>query len=504
MLQQTSPISFPSERTKQLLLTKFHHSLFQTRNYGIANKKVFSLFSHLLSEESNFSSNGSIQSFTTYNSFIALKTIYLEENRPENLLSSYLEIDLMEKIKMELSDNAHEILKVVAYRNIPLALHRNIRVIEILYERTLSFYYPLIIKECPFMQEDDEEPEIEDNYFHKVFDFVKNRFSLFQGNILHELNCKYGEFKMDVSPTLCRAKIHVFFKQHVARRFFYELVPYLDQYVMKHYQHFSLEKIWCEYLLSSFFRILGNEKKALEKLETIYDLFQRIYGPEQLENSDILLSLSNIVALKNQELALEHMEKAVRLRLKYLGPDHLKVAYAYMQLGSLLLAMKFLDRAMVYFEKALKGFEKHYTEDYPWDSLGYTLFSLGNIHFEKKNLNAACFYFKASWRAYNNFIIPNDIMVVTILGILNKICGEKGNFVEGYIYLMQGLKIIKHGFGIESEKYKGMKKNIKGQNKTFEILRMVKTAWALDKNLRKTKVFKRKEIISDILTKFSF
>ena len=503
MQQNPLTISFPSERTKQLLLHKQHQILFGSRNYGITNKKVFSLFSHLLSEESNNAMyNGS--SITTYNSFIAMKTIYLEENRPEILLSSYLEIDLMEKVKNELDQNSHEILKVLAYRNIPLPLHRNIRVIEILYERTLSFYYPIIANECPLIREGDAELEINENHFHKVFDFIKHRLNLFQGNTLHEFNCKYGEFRMDVSATICRAKINVFYKQHVAKRFFIELVPYLDQYVKKNYKHFSLEKIWSEYMLASFFKILSDDKKVLEKLETIYDMFQRIYGPEQLENSDILISLSSIVAVKNQELALEYLEKALKLRLKYLGPDHLKVAYAYMQLGSMLLGMRLLDRAMVQFEKALKGFGKHYSEDYPWDSLGYTLFSLGNIHFEQKNLDSSLFYFKASWRVYNNFIIPNDIMVVTILGILNKICKEKGDFVGGYIYMMQGLKIVKHGFGIESEKYKMMKKSINGQGKNDEIRRMIHSALAMDKKLRRHKIFKRKDIISDILNHYSY
>ena len=337
-----------------------------------------------------------------------------------------------------------------------------------------------------------------------VVDLVKNKLSLFQGNIIHELNCKYGELRLDISSGFFKMKINSFFKQNVARRFFFDVIPVLDQYVSKYYHHFSLEKIWSEYLLSSFFRILGNDNKAKEKLENIYALFQKIYGSEHLENSDILISLSNLIAPKNQNQALEYMEKALKLRLKYMNENHLKVAYAYMNLGSLLFSMKLLEKSMIYFEKTLKGFEIYYCENYPWDSLGYTLFSLGNIHLEKKNMKTSSFYYKYSLRVYNNFIIPNDIMVVTILGILNKICGVDGNYVEGYVYLMQALKIIKHGFGVESEKYKVMKKSIKGHKKYKEVSLMVVKSTALDKALRKGKIFKRKEIIGDIMTKFSF
>lgn len=62
--------------------------------------------------------NGS--TITTYNSFIAMKNDKFEENTPEILLSSYLEIDLMEKVKNELEQYFHENLIVLAFRNIPL------------------------------------------------------------------------------------------------------------------------------------------------------------------------------------------------------------------------------------------------------------------------------------------------------------------------------------------------------------------------------------------------
>ena len=506
MLQ--SQISFPLERTKQLLLNKNHQNLFKHRNYGITNKQIFSILNRLFLEDSfenssNSSDNTSkMQHFTSYNSFIALKTIYIEENKPESLLSAYLEIDLMEKTKKEFSKANHEFLKIIAYRNIPLVYHRNIRVIEILYEKTLSLYYPYIIKECPNLIVDEDY--FDDENFHKVFDFMKNKFNFFQGNLIHEINCKYAEFRIDIYSGFYHMRIHSFLKQHVARRYFFDIIPFIDQYVNKYYQHFSLDKIWSEYFLSSFYRMLGDDTKAKEKLETILDLFQRIYGSEHLENSDILMSLSNIVAPKNQIQALEYIEQALKLRLKYLSPDHLKVAYAYMNLGSLLMGMKLWDKSMNYFEKALKGFEKYYSEDYPWDSLGYTLFCLGNIHLEKQNLKRSLYFYKSSLRVYNHFIIPNDIMVVTIYGIMNKICGDNGNFIEGYTYSMQALKIIKHEFGAENEKYKIMKKSIKGQKKYKEISIIMNEAMAMDKRLRKDKVFKRKEIISDILSHFSF
>lgn len=498
-------LSSPNERTKHLLLNRLSQSLFKNKNFGITNHSIFSMFSYLLHPENPNPMSHHIDKFhiTTYDSFLALKTIYLEEDKPESLLSSYLEIDLLEKIKKENSLNNNEFLKVLAYRNIPLAYHRNIRVIEILYEKSLSLYHPFIIQECPFLFE-DKDFAIEEKMFHKIFDFLKDKLNKFQGNMIHEMNCRYGEVKIDVCSGYFFLKIIPFFKQHLAKRYFFDVIPLLDQYVKNHYKHFSLEKIWSEYLLASFFRILGNDNKAKEKLDSILDWFQRIYGSEQLENSDILISLSNIIAVSNQTQALEYTEKALKLRIKNLGQNHLKVAYAFMNLGSLFFGMKNLDKAMWNFEKALKGFEVHYCEDYPWDSLGYTLFSLGNIHGEKKNLKKALSYYKSSLKVYNNFIIPNDIMVVTILGILNKICMENGNYIQGYGYSLQALKIIRHGFGVGSEKSKTMRKSIKRQQKIKEISTLMNQTWVLDSILRKGKTIKRKEIINEILCFFTF
>lgn len=497
-------ISFPCERTKTLLINQKHQILFGDKSYGVTNPWVFNIFASLLADQITHAHvNHETHLLKNYSSFLALKTIYIEEEKPESLLSAYLEIDLAEKIKKEFAHSDNGFLKIVAYRNVPLKHHRNIRVIEILYEKTLSLFLPLIKMDCPNEFLDDKGMEISEERFHKVFDVIQGKINAFQGNLIHELNCRFAEIKIDVYSSHIKPKIHSFFKQHIAKHFFYDLFSYMEQYLNKHVGHFSLEKIWSDYLLSSFLRIMGNEMKAKEKLEGILDLFQRIYGQEQIEISDILMSLSNIIANSNKNQAIELMERALKLRSNFLHKEHLKVSYVYMSLGSLNLSLKQLEKANFYFQKALKGFEKHYSEDYPWDSLGYTLYSLGNICMEKENYTTAFYYLKSSMNVYNNYIIPNDIMVASIMGILTKICIEHKNFTDGYSYSLQALKIIKHSFGEGNEKYKSMKKSIKESRKYMEINARIHEAIAIDRKLRKAKIFKRKDIINDILNHFN-
>lgn len=500
---QTNSISFPSEKTKNLLLQKLNNILFKSnKTYGITNPKVFQLFNFLFAENINGNYN-EMQPLKTYSSFLAIKTFYIEEEKPEALLTSFLEIDLMEKIKKEFSNSDNGFLKIIAYRNIPLKHHRNIRVIEILYEKTLSLFFPFIKTDNQSIFQDGEgEMEMQEKNFHKIFDFIKQKINGFQGNLIHELNIKYAEIRIDSCTSGIKARIHAFFKQNTVKHFFFEMFEFMEQYANKYYKLFSLEKIWTEYLLASFFRISGNDQKAKDKLDNMLDLFQRVYGLEQLEISDILMSLSNILSINNQNQAIEFMERSLALRLKYLHKDHLKVAYVYMNLGSLNFSMKILGKATLFFEKALKIFEKHYSEDYPWDSLGYTLFSLGNICLENKNFTSAFYYLKSSMNVYNNFIIPNDIMVVTILGIMTKICDEFKNFTEGYTYSLQALKIMKHTFGEGNEKFKSFKKVVKSSKKFNKINVLMSQSFALDKRLRKSRIFKRKAIINDILSYF--
>ena len=96
------------------------------------------------------------------------------------------------------------------------------------------------------------------------------------------------------------------------------------------------------------------------------DIFIKTYGLDHPKVATIWNNLGLVwYSLGKHEKAIEYYEKALKSDLKTYGPDHLDVAIDWNNMGTAWKALGKYDKAIEYNGKALKVFEKSLGKDHP-------------------------------------------------------------------------------------------------------------------------------------------
>lgn len=142
-------------------------------------------------------------------------------------------------------------------------------------------------------------------------------------------------------------------------------LQYLQKYelALKFYQE-SLRLETNSKLIANIYNDMGvvyhdmyNYPQSLECLEKAVCLRKKIYGDEHLSTAHVYCNMGVLlVDMKKYEQAHEYLTKSLELRKKLLGETHADTGFCYMELANLYFQMENMKEAEEYYSKALKIF----------------------------------------------------------------------------------------------------------------------------------------------------
>ena len=211
------------------------------------------------------------------------------------------------------------------------------------------------------------------------------------------------------------------------------------------------------------FKTLREEEKKRERehAETAYNLgnvyFVELDFPKALEayldavrlapdNSTYLNEAGkSFYTLARYDKAIEYFEKALKSDLKTFGEDHPNVAIHWNNLGQVWDAKGEYDKAIEYFEKALKSDLKTFGEDHPnvathWNSLGATRYA-------KREYDKAIEYFEKALKVVLNIFGEDHPYVAGARNNLGMAWNAKGEYDKAIEYYEKALKSDLSTFG---------------------------------------------------------
>ncbi len=145
-------------------------------------------------------------------------------------------------------------------------------------------------------------------------------------------------------------------------------------------------------LLGSAHLLKGRHDEAVKHLNEALEIYRRILGPEHPDAAQVHGNLGNFYSAKGDyDRAIEHYEKALKIRVKTLGPENPDVALTYNNLGAAYQRKGDYDKALEYYTKALSICLKALGPEHPCVALTYS--NLGYAYADKGDYGRALEYF---------------------------------------------------------------------------------------------------------------
>jgi len=175
-------------------------------------------------------------------------------------------------------------------------------------------------------------------------------------------------------------------------------------------------------------------------------LREKTYGPDHLSVAASLGNLGSVLQdLGDLQTARAHYERALAIDEKAHGADHPEVAISVNNLGDVLRALGDLEGAKAHLERALAIDEKAYGPDHPHvatdvNNLGGVLHALGDLHGAKAHFERAL---TIDEKAYG----PDHPSVARDLHNLGSLHAKLGNVAEARDLLTRALRINERFLG---------------------------------------------------------
>ena len=142
---------------------------------------------------------------------------------------------------------------------------------------------------------------------------------------------------------------------------------------------------------------LGEAFKKKEYLERALFIKEKHYGRDHVEVAKTLVNLGNAYgALGNAHKQKEYLERALEIQEKHYGPAHVQVAKTLTNLGNAYGDLGNAHKKKEYLERALEIQEKHYGRDHV--EVARTLGNLGNAYGDLGNAHKRKSISNARWR----------------------------------------------------------------------------------------------------------
>ncbi|MBI1785763.1 tetratricopeptide repeat protein [Candidatus Sumerlaeota bacterium] len=190
----------------------------------------------------------------------------------------------------------------------------------------------------------------------------------------------------------------------------------------------------------------GRNNEAAKFLERALGIRQKLFGPNHLKVAETLSHLANNLAEWNRvREAFQYYERALKIRLQEQGQDDQDVAQVYNDLGIANFSISRYDEAEKHYREALRIWSKHREGNL----IGSAMFNLAMIYQTRKPLNAdmAEAHFRG---ALSNVTKPH--MRAQVCRLYGAFLGNLGRNAEALPLLREGRNLAKETFGDYSER----------------------------------------------------
>ena len=199
--------------------------------------------------------------------------------------------------------------------------------------------------------------------------------------------------------------------------------------------------------LGNLYRTTGKYAQAEEQLSMALAIRQKYFK----ENNEWIAASYNDLGLVFSQIdydkALDFYEKARKIYEKLHGKDHPKIAIANTNSGFIYAKLELYGDAINNFESALKTWEKIYPQPHP--TKAFLLFSLGETYQKLKNQKAALGYYERALTMYESSYGKKHPDIATVLNALGSLQLSEGKFNEALVYYQKALKANVRNFDVD-------------------------------------------------------
>ncbi|WP_271765797.1 tetratricopeptide repeat protein, partial [Aquimarina algiphila] len=151
----------------------------------------------------------------------------------------------------------------------------------------------------------------------------------------------------------------------------------------------------------------------------------------------------------NFNIALEYYQKALKVKLRIVPKDNLKIANSYIDLGSTYFFKLEYDRAINFYKKSLAVIEKEFGSDHVKASISN--FCIGLAYYRKEEYNKALPYLNRSLLIKEKQLSENHIEIANCNNLIGRLYRKKGEYDKALPYLEKYLSILIHRHGREHD-----------------------------------------------------
>lgn len=199
--------------------------------------------------------------------------------------------------------------------------------------------------------------------------------------------------------------------------------------------------------LGNLYRTTGKYAQAEEQLTRALAIRQKYLK----ENNEWIAASYNDLGLVFSQIdydkALDYYEKALKIYEKLHGKDHPKIAIANTNTGFIYTKLELYGDAINNFESALKTWEKIYPQPHP--TKAFLLFNLGETYQKLKNQKAALGYYVQALVMYENSYGKKHPDIASVLNAIGNLKLSENKFNEALSYYQKALQANVRNFEID-------------------------------------------------------
>ncbi|HTE33540.1 MAG TPA: CHAT domain-containing tetratricopeptide repeat protein [Chryseolinea sp.] len=216
-----------------------------------------------------------------------------------------------------------------------------------------------------------------------------------------------------------------------------DVLQVVMQLLEKEKKENTLEAAQALSYLGNLYRATGKYAQAEEQLNHSLAIRQKLLKANDEWIAASYNDLGLVYSQTDHDKALEYYEMALKIYQQLHGKDHPKIAIASTNIGFMYVQLELFGDAINNFESALKIWEKIYPQAHP--TKAFLLFSLGETYSKIHDTKAADGYYQRALSTYLQSYGSKHPDVATVYNALGNASLAAGKFAESLDYYQKAL-----------------------------------------------------------------
>ena len=192
---------------------------------------------------------------------------------------------------------------------------------------------------------------------------------------------------------------------------------------------------------------ISNFDKALELLYKALNIREKILGVEHINTANTYHSIGYVYSQYDYTKALEYYEKALIIREKVLGKEHSDVAASYNNIGYVYYFQGNYSKMLEYLQKALIIHEKVLGKEHPNVAMSYH--NIGYVYYFQGNYSKALEYYQKALIMREKVLGNEHQDIAASYNNIGLVYHTQGNYSKALEYYQKALSIWEKVLGNE-------------------------------------------------------